>query len=967
MKAPLIRWIFLFVYFSSFQPLFSANILNGYFSKYLGINDGLPSRNITGITQDEKGIIWIGSRDKGLIRFDGFKFTTRFEDKTIPVVNGNNEIFDVVSDHQGNILLAGSDGILVFNPISGFKKKILKYHKISALYKDHQDNLWASYNGKILFSKGGDVDDFKLFTAHRYEISTIMEDNQKRIWFIDINGLCLLLENINLAKLNKGLFLNVKPGINWFQQIINLKGEVIGVNYFNLNNLRLPIQFSREGQFLKGFPKDGIPIFDIIQLPGFPYKEFMKFGKLEIKYFKDNLNTIWIGTGYGIILLKEKSVKFNKIKELVGISTRGILEKNNGNMIIGSYSGLFEWDIKTKKTRQLPLQGRNFNICFKPVHIKGDTLFTTMENYLGFGIVDIKKNRIINNENLILSSSGLGFRGAYYDKNRDLIFTGDATIYQINPKNLSITPLPFEYPNKNLQLFDFLKRDSSSFYIGTDHGLLLFDLHKGWLPNHFAVNKILQADMDIRVNHIFRNREGQLWLSTNQVGIILFDPNTNKVLQKLSIKEGLPSNEIYAIYSSDGGKNLWLSTANGLSVIHTRNNTINNFNTNDGLPGNEFNTISHLKAKNGLIYFGGTEGVTYFNPNNIPITTNLKPTPFISEIKIFDSKEGREKVLSQNNPIILKWHHSPLQIYLGGNDYFDFKNQTFRYQLIGYNNTWKYTKGQNPIQYEKLPQGEYTLKIQMRSSYSGWNGQIVHLKITQQPIWYKQTFVILLMLLSIFFILYLLVINKLKQLEKEHNIRLEIAEDLHDRMGSMIFSINYRVNKLLTQEQNKEHSLSNELNQIIKECSRINLAISDIIWAIDLGKQKFKDLITRFQDYSDKYLLEKGVKVVYQMSSNIPLERSLTLSVRHQLMMIFTEALQNILKHAPDSMVYIHINYEKNYLNLDIMNTFQSKSLTIFSSGHGITIMKKRAQRKTANIEFKNESHSFLVSITVKV
>ena len=966
MKAPLIRWIFLFVYFSSFQPLFSADILNGYFSKYLGNNDGLPSRNITGITQDEKGIIWIGSRDKGLIRFDGFKFTTRFEDKTIPVVNGNNEIFDVVSDHQGNILLAGSDGILVFNPISGFKKKILKYHKISALYKDHQDNLWASYNGKILFSKGGDVDDFKLFTEHRYEISEIMEDNHKRIWFMDIDGLCLLLENINLAKLNKGLFLNVKPVINWFQQIINLKGEVIGVNYFNLNNLRLPIQFSREGHFLKGFPKDGIPIFDIIQLPGFPYKEFMKFGKLEIKYFKDNLNTIWIGTGYGIILLKEKTVKFNKIKELVGISTRGILEKNNGNMIIGSYSGLFEWDIKTKKTRQLPLQGRNFNVCFKPVHIKGDTLFTTMENYLGFGIVDIKKNKSINDESLMLSSSGLGFRSAYYDKNRELIFTGDATIYQINPNNLNITPLPFEYPNKNLQLFDFLKRDSSSFYIGTDNGLLLFDLHKGWLPNHLAINKI-QSDIDIRINHIFRNGKGQLWLSTNQMGVVLFDPRTNKVLEKIAVKEGLPSNEIYAIYSSDGGKNLWLSTANGISLVNTSSKTINNFNINDGLPGNEYNTISHLKAKNGMIYFGGTEGVTFFNPNNITSTNNLKPTPFISEIKIFDSKEGREKVLSQNNPIILKWHHSPLQIYLGGNDYFDFKKQTYRYQLTGYDNRWQYTKGQNPIQYNKLPQGEYTLKIQMRSSYSGWNGQIVHLKITQQPIWYKQTFVILLMLLSIFFILYLLGINKLKQLEKEHKIRLEIAEDLHDRMGSMIFSINYRVNKILTQEQNKAYSLSNELNQIIKECSRINLAISDIIWAIDLGKQKFKDLITRFQDYSDKYLLEKGVKVVYQMSSNIPLERSLTLSVRHQLMMIFTEALQNILKHAPDSMVYIHINYEKNYLNLEIMNTFQSKSLTIFSSGHGITIMKKRAQRMMANIEFKNESHSFLVSITVKV
>lgn len=965
MKSPLIRWIFLFFFSTSFHHLFSTNILNNYFTKYVGINDGLPSRNITGITQDEKGIIWIGSRDKGLIRFDGYKFTTRFEDSTIPVVNESNEIFDLVSDHQGNILLAGTDGILVFNPMSGYKKKILKYHKISALYKDHQGNLWASYNGKILFSKGGNINSLKIITEHQLEISTIIEDVKKRIWFIDINGRCILMNFYPEIHLSKSIFLKRKYEIDWNQQIINLKGELVGMNYFNINNLRIPNQFSSNNTFLAGFPDDGIPIFEIIKSNNFPFGEFMKFGKGEIKYFKDKLNTLWIATGYGIILLKKKYIQFNNIKELEGKSARGMLEKENGNILIATYSGLFEWNLKTSNAYKIPKRTSNLKTCFKPIYFKDNNLFTTLENYKAFDILDLKTNKFLRKKNTSFSSSGLGFRSAFYDKNRDLIFTGDATLYKIDPKNLSIHPLPFKYQHNNLQLFDFMTRDSSSFYIGTDYGLFLYDLNKGWLPNNFKINT-LYPNFKIRINHIFRNSKGQLWLSTNQVGIILFDPFTNKVLENLNVKEGLPSNEIYAIYSSDGGKNLWLSTANGISLINTSSNTINNFNANDGLPGNEFNTISHLKSKNGLIYFGGTEGVTYFNPNNIAITNNLKPIPFISEIKIFDSKEGREKVLSQKDSIILKWHHSPIRIYLGGNDYFDFKNQTYRYQLKGYDSRWQYTKGQIPIQYEKLPQGEYTLKIQMRSSFSGWNGQIVYLKITQHPVWYKQTFVILLILISIFFILYLIVINKLKQLEKEHNIRLEIAEDLHDRMGSMIFSINYKVNKLLTKEQNKEDSLSDELNQIIKECSRINLAISDIIWAIDLGKQKFKDLIIRFQDYSDKYLLEKGVKVIYHISPHIPKERILKLSIRHQLMMIFTEALQNILKHAPDSKVFIHIKYEKNYLNLEIKNTFQNKSLTTFSSGHGINIMKKRAKKMMANIEFKNDDHFFLVSITVK-
>ena len=547
-----------------------------------------------------------------------------------------------------------------------------------------------------------------------------------------------------------------------------------------------------------------------------------------------------------------------------------------------------------------------------------------------------------------------------------MIYAGNTKVYQINPTNLEIKALPFENVEKEVQLFDFQKRDTSSFFIGTDKGLLIFDIHKGWLTEPLGVNKI-QSNIKVRINHIYKNTNGQLWLSTNQIGIILFDYKKNKILSRLTMKDGLPSNEIYAIYSIDGGKNLWLSTANGLSTVNIRNKTIQNFNTNDGLIGNEFNTISHLKSKDGLLLFGGTEGVTYFNPSEIKSVFSIKPTPFISDIKVYDNKEGKDLILSQSGPITLKWNHSPLRIHLGGDDYFDFKNLTYRYKLLGYDERWQYISGQNPIQYNKLPQGEYTLQIQIRSNYSGWNGQVKTLQIIQKPIWYKQTYVIILFLILLFFLLYLLVSNKLMQLQKEHNVRLEIAEDLHDRMGSMIFSINYSANKLLANKAEINENIKYELNRITMECQQINLAISDIIWAIDLGKQKFKDLIIRFQDFSDRYLLEKGIKVTYHISEMIPSEKILSLTVRHQLMMIFTEAIQNILKHAPDSKVIININYEKSYLTLEVINSFHKRSMTSFSTGHGMTIMQKRAKRMEATIQFGNDAHQFLMTCRVKV
>ncbi|MFY8013640.1 MAG: ligand-binding sensor domain-containing protein, partial [Saprospiraceae bacterium] len=774
-----ILWIFLFISFLFIQKGFSLETSTRYFSKYLGINDGLPSRNISGITQDRKGIIWIGSRDMGLIRFDGHKFSTRFEDPSIPVINDNNEVFDIITSKNENLLIAGSNGIIIFNPDSGHKKTIFKNQKISALFKDYKGNIWFSVFNKLFYSKDENLNDMKLMATHVTEISSIMEDPQKRIWYIDIDGRCNKLKSRINEDLRGGFFLEKNGIINWFQQIINLKGELLGMNFFNVNNIRIPVKFSESDQFSYGFPDKGIPIFDLIKSSGFPTREFMKFGKGEIKYFKDKLNTIWIGTGYGIILLKEKSVQFNTLKELEGKSVRGMLERDNGNIIIATYAGLYEWDRKTEKINGLPNSYSTLNICFKPIHIQGNRLFTTLENYNAFDILEIKKNKFINNQNLILSSSGLGFRGAYYDKSRNMIYAGNTRVYQINPSNMEIKALPFENTEKELQLFDFLQRDSSSFFIGTDKGLLIFDIHKGWIPEPLSVNKI-QSNVKVRINHIYKNTNGQLWLSTNQIGIILFDYKKNKILSRLTMKDGLPSNEIYAIYSMDGGKNLWLSTANGLSTVNIKNKTIQNFNTNDGLIGNEFNTISHLKSKDGLLLFGGTEGVTYFNPSEIKSAFSIKPTPFISDIKVYDSKEGKDISLSNSYPITLKWYHSPLRIHLGGDDYFDFKNQTYRYKLLGYDERWQYIKGQNPITYHKLPQGEYNLQIQIRSNYSGWNGQVKSLQIIQKPIWYKQTYVIILFLILLFIILYLIISNKLNQLQKEHNVRLEIAEDLHD-------------------------------------------------------------------------------------------------------------------------------------------------------------------------------------------
>jgi hypothetical protein len=52
------------------------------------------------------------------------------------------------------------------------------------------------------------------------------------------------------------------------------------------------------------------------------------------------------------------------------------------------------------------------------------------------------------------------------------------------------------------------------------------------------------------------------------------------------------------------------------SITEAAINFINYF-VGDGLQGNEFSKNASFKDANGIIWFGGTDGITYFNPQEI--------------------------------------------------------------------------------------------------------------------------------------------------------------------------------------------------------------------------------------------------------------------------------------------------------------------------------------------------------------
>lgn len=148
---------------------------------------------------------------------------------------------------------------------------------------------------------------------------------------------------------------------------------------------------------------------------------------------------------------------------------------------------------------------------------------------------------------------------------------------------------------------------SNSLYIGTYSGMQIVSN----LSNNSAeVKRILP---DHIVHSIDEDPDGVIWLGTSR-GLMSYNPENGKTAQYGNTK-GMPSSTVYAVRCEGG--NVWMSLNSGVAKLDPRTGVIANYFVGDGLNGNEFYKNSGFKDSDGHIFFGGTGGVTHFNPGDI--------------------------------------------------------------------------------------------------------------------------------------------------------------------------------------------------------------------------------------------------------------------------------------------------------------------------------------------------------------
>lgn len=923
---------------------------------------------------DKDGFIWIATDGGGLNKFDPVTETfTHFKHNPDDSTSLGSDVVQCVYVDKNNTVWAGTwgGGLCKFNrDKNSFKhyvhnphdKTSLSNDKIFTIFEDSKNNLWIGTDGggaSLFNSKTEGFTHFKNNPETPFSISSnsvvcINEDKKGNLWFGTYGGGLCKFDSLtkkfttykNTQDVNSISGNNIwsiyedSRGLLWIGTLSN------GINIFNPEQEK----FTR----LKNNPSDPTSISS----------DYLR------KMFEDRSGVLWIGTvSGGLNKIDRKPGKFFHLKNEPGNPNSlsknfiySIYEDSYGDIWFGSY--------QKKLDRYIPSQAKFVNYTSDPNNPEshdGEIVRSIYEDSYGdlwigtyFGSLQ-KFNRESNSfiridlSYLMKENSGVvNIRTIYEDKNKTLwLGTNGGGLLKYNrEKNIferysteSTSPLSNDY------VLSICEDHAGFLWIGTyGGGINKFDRkNESFIHYKHNPNDPNSLSDDV-ITVLFTDSGGNLWIGTYSGGLNKFDEKTNSFIHYRE-EDGFASDLIAYITEDDLG-NLWISTSKGITRFNPVSNSIRNFDKSDGALG-EFTPGAGWKSKNGRIYFGSVNGVTFFHPDSIN-DNNFIPEIVFTSFKKLNKEIFFNKNIAYADTIILSYKDIYFSFEFAALDYtFPPKNR-FAYMLEGFDKDWIYSAG-NVAHYTNIDPGEYIFKVTGSNNDGIWNtkGASVVL-IINPPFWATWWFrsIIIILFLSIGPVAYLWrvsVLKKEKEIQEEFSKRLiqsqeeerkRIASELHDGLGQDLLIIKNQADLGIksgkpefAEEQFKEISSSasfaiDEVRRIAYnlhpyQLNRLGLtkALKSIFNQIEvLSYIHFKDSIENIDGMLDK-------------ESEINIYR------------IVQECVNNIIKHSGASEAEAKIFIDANKLQIIISDNgkgFDTGKVKSDSAGFGLKNLKNR-------------------------
>ncbi|MBL7926503.1 MAG: hypothetical protein JNK61_06280 [Bacteroidia bacterium] len=185
-----------------------------------------------------------------------------------------------------------------------------------------------------------------------------------------------------------------------------------------------------------------------------------------------------------------------------------------------------------------------------------------------------------------------------------------------------------------------------------------------------------------------------------------------------------------------------------------------------------------------------------------------------------------------------------------------------------------------------------------------------------------------------------------KQREAQ-NIRVRIARDIHDEIGSGLTKITLLSD--VAKKKTQQTDVANALSKITSFSKNVSTSLSEIVWAINPGNDTVDSLINYLKSTAANLLDDSGLNYTL----HFPLTESgasIHPEIKRNIYLVMKEALNNTLKyaHAKTLAVTFEVNEQTFYLEVqDDGVGFNLDAETPNKNGNGLLNMQLRmAQHK---------------------
>lgn len=830
----------------TFSPILSQKYNFHYYNK----SDGLINTNITSISQDEAGFIWIGSKN-GLNKYDGYKFLE---------VNGpsnslSTEITDITCNSEGIWIGTATRGLFLIS-----KKQTVNYLNEKIKFLPNEIKRLKKINNKeILIITGKDdiyiarndsqivpiLNDVKLPQTKFNDITTIENGfalaTDDGLLFIQYNRIRYKFDSYSKTKLRPKVIAKDHNNNIYFA---NENGSIYKIENYELKE----VQFVSENKQLEHlsllYSKDNALYLGsdegIIRIEG-DKKTFINFDnglphQVVTFLFEDRENNLWIGTLNG--LAKLNSIAIINFPSLIPPKNNFIqkIHSDHNDVFIFTNDGIAIFNKKDLSYKSVRYNFSGENKINDVIELSNNIKLLATLN----GLKELRGEKILDSKlNKLLPTSKILSLAKDYDDKLYIGTDSGLCVFQ-NDKLIDYLSIDDVLPGN--QINALLVTLSNDLFIGTDAGLVKIS------NDSKLVLRTTNGLSDNYITSLYEDPNGKIWIGTKN-GISSFkNGRFSNYIPKLG---GTIVKEINDVVAFDKNK-IWAATSKGIYGIENEIN-FSTLTAQDGILSDNITTLLYDHDSN-ILFIGTDSGLSivqlkYFKKKN-----------FIYQI-YFLSFQTEKRTYPLENINVSK-NEDSIKIYISLFSFHDEKKIVYRYRIKELDDNWNYLTKSNVITFNKLPSGSYTLIVDASLDGIHWLKQEAQLKFRIQASFLRKlNFYILLGTGVTLIILILIIIRPRKKSNKIIEEDVKIEEEKSEKIESSFQEKEIEVDDLIKKLEQKIIVFKDIISEKDWEIEQLKLQLKDLEERINTLE---KQLSTEDEEFVDKSRIDIIIKDSHQ-------------------------------------------------------------------------------------------------------